>query len=144
MWHKTKRQATTISQSSLAKWFNKVSTQNTASGQVGVAFWKGRHSAPRPLRQLSWVEVQTERWKYLWRPPQITLTPHPKQSKAPRTQDKAKSMGRRESWDSNEELSSQKNSVYTNERVGSAVECRLLITAGSEVQQQQQQQQQQQ
>jgi len=31
MWHKTKRQATTISQSSLAKWFNKVSTQNTAT-----------------------------------------------------------------------------------------------------------------
>lgn len=33
--------------------------------------------------------------------------------------------------------------VYTNERVGSAAECRLLITAGSEVQQQQWQQQQQ-
>lgn len=32
--------------------------------------------------------------------------------------------------------------VYTNERVGSAAECRLLITAGSEVQQQQWQQQQ--
>lgn len=33
--------------------------------------------------------------------------------------------------------------MYTNERVGSAAECRLLITAGSEVQQQQWQQQQQ-
>lgn len=33
--------------------------------------------------------------------------------------------------------------VYTNERVGSAAECRLLITAGSEVQQQQWQRQQQ-
>lgn len=32
--------------------------------------------------------------------------------------------------------------VYTNERVGSAAECRLLITAGSEVQQQQWRQQQ--
>lgn len=30
VWHKTKRQAATISQSSLAKWFNKVNTDTLA------------------------------------------------------------------------------------------------------------------
>lgn len=51
--------------------------------------------------------------------------------------------GKEREKDRERERTGETGTVYTNERVGSAAECRLLITAGSEVQQQQWQRQQQ-